>query len=578
MTLPLDIPITPVSRRAWFIGGILCLAWMGVMGRLCYLQWWLHPRLATAAQRQQYTSMEIPARAGDIVDRRGRLLATSMARPSLYLVPKKILDRKAYAESACTALSTTAAELEKFLNKHATKGFVWYERRITWERARAFRELKMPRETFGFQDEFLREYPYGDLACHVLGLRQLDNQPFGGLEAAMNDLLAGKPEVWHVQRDALGKVVEVFPNDEAEDDVNQGRTVTSTIDIVLQKQTEEVLDELMTKHAPKSACAIVMAPKTGDVLALASRPSYSYADLAHVPEGGWHNGGLTIQYEPGSTFKPFIVAMALQNGYITKDEMIDCERGAYRMGRRTLHDTHAYGLLSLTDVLVKSSNIGMSKIGEKMGNDALFDAITRFGFGRRTGIELTDELPGLVRPLEQWTSYSTGSVTMGQEISTTPLQILTGTCCLANGGRLIKPRIIRDDEHLPVSSQVVSPEIARWLIEGPMVEVVKRGTGKTAQLKDYTVFGKTGTAQKFDTETGQYSHSKMICSFVGGAPANDPQVCVIVTVDEPTKGGTAYGGVVAGPSCAKIIDRVLKTMKVVEKRDLASEESDTNHR
>ncbi len=573
MTTPSDKATFTMSRRGWLIGSLLCLAWGGVMGRLCYLQWWLHPRLAMAAHRQQFTTMEIPARAGDIVDRAGRLLATSMTRPSLYLVPKKIVDVDAFCEASAAHLNTTKTALIEFINAHRDKGFVWYERRMTREKADLFRSLKLPRETFGFQDEYLREYPYGNLACHVLGLRQLDNQAFGGLEASMNSELAGRPEIWRVQRDALGKVVEVFPMEE--DETSQGATVRSTIDIVLQKQTEEILDELIEKHAPKGACAIVMDPKTGDVLAMASRPAFSYSDLTHVPEGAWHNVGITIQYEPGSTFKPFIVASALQEGVITIDEEINCERGAYRMGRRVLHDTHGYGVLSLTDVLVKSSNIGMAKIGEKLGNDELFDAVTRFGFGRRTGIELTGELSGTVRPLAQWTSYSTGSVTMGQEISTTPLQVLNGTCCLANGGKLIKPRIVKGDD-VPISSQVVSPEVAKWLIEGPMTEVVQRGTGKTAKLKDYTVFGKTGTAQKFDAANGQYSHTKMICSFVGGAPANEPRVCVIVTVDEPTKGGSFYGGVVAAPFCAKIIDRTLKTLKVVEKRDLAGEATKRN--
>jgi cell division protein FtsI/penicillin-binding protein 2 len=242
------------------------------------------------------------------------------------------------------------------------------------------------------------------------------------------------------------------------------------------------------------------------------------------------------------------------------------------MGRRVLHDHHAYGTLSVADILIHSSNIGMAKIGERLTNAGLYEAAASFGFGRRTGIGLPGELPGMLRPLNQWNDYSTGSVPMGQEIAATPLQVITAHAALANGGRLISPRLVMNETQQaagPAAARVVSPAsasvvsqvvdrtIAEWLVRGPLTDVVRRGTGKRARLQEWQVFGKTGTAQKIDLKSGGYSAEAHVGSFLCGAPADDPRVLVLVVVDEPTAGASYFGGTVAAPSAARILEKSL---------------------
>ncbi|HUG91633.1 MAG TPA: penicillin-binding protein 2, partial [Planctomycetaceae bacterium] len=366
-----------------------------------------------------------------------------------------------------------------------------------------------------------------------------------------------------------------------------GDSLMLTLDTVLQLLVEDELDRLFDEWKPNGACVTVMDPATAEVLAMASRPAFDPNDPSRVPAAAWKNLNLASMYEPGSTFKPFVVAWAMERGLLRADEQFDCERGAWRMGRRVLHDHHPYGVLSVTDILVKSSNIGMAKIGQRLGNGGLYDATIAFGFGRRTGIELPGELHGLVRPLPQWTSYSIGSIPMGQELAVTPLQLLTAHAALANGGTLVRPRIVvhrgrspaQDVARLPterlpalsitgpgpddaaptaVVSRTVSPQVASWLVREPMQEVVRRGTGRNAQIADSAVFGKTGTAQKTDPDSGAYSPTGHVCSFIGGAPPENPRVLVLVVVDEPTVAGDHSGGTVAAPAAGRILENVLR--------------------
>ena len=347
-----------------------------------------------------------------------------------------------------------------------------------------------------------------------------------------------------------------------------GQTVVSTLDLLTQIETERQLDRLMDEWKPIGACAIVMAPRSGEILAMASRPGFDPNALAAVPEAAWKNLAVSAMFEPGSTFKPFIVGWAIQNNVLRIDEMIDCSSGVYRMGPRVLHDHHSYGALSVEDVLVKSSNIGMAKIGERIGIQSLYEATRAFGFGRRTGIELPGEVSGLLRPVALWNVYSLGSIPMGQEVAVTPLQLITAHAALANGGRLVRPHLLKKmdeaDQVRTSGPRVVSPaadvqseplnsDIAEWLVRGPMRQVVERGTGKSAKVPGMSMFGKTGTAQKLDLLTGTYSDKAWVVSFICGAPAEDPEVLVLVMVDEPTTPGTHYGGTVAAPTAARIL-------------------------
>jgi cell division protein FtsI/penicillin-binding protein 2 len=339
---------------------------------------------------------------------------------------------------------------------------------------------------------------------------------------------------------------------------------------VLQVYAERALDSVVAQWKPLSACAIVLDPKTGDVLAMASRPTFDPNHAAEASPEAWKNRSIADMYEPGSTFKPFVVAWGLAQGSIRHDEVFNCENGEYRMGSRVLHDHHKYGSLSVVDILVKSSNIGMAKIGQRMGNARLCQAALAFGFGARSGIELPGELSGRVRPLKQWNSYSTGSVPMGQEIAATPLQIVAAYGALANGGTLMTPRLVvrESDRGGSAGAEIVSPVVERgiadWVRREALSAVVSRGTGKKAAISGYEIFGKTGTAQKLDPSTGLYSRELHVSSFVCGAPVDDPKVLVMISVDQPSVSlnGEHFGGSVAAPAAGELLFHALQRLKV----------------
>lgn len=673
-----------LAWRTRLLLALICGVWIVLALRLVELQWIHRQQFAEQVEGQSVHLEEVAARPGDIFDREGRVLATSIAAKSLFVVPSQICKQPRQWElirAIAEAAEQDADQLQARIAQHSQKHFLWVRRRIT-DRDMLARllSIKLPKSEsplLGFRDEYLRQYPQGALAAHVLGGRDVDGVGRGGIEQSLDSRLAGKPGYRQLTLDSRQRVIKV--ETEIDRAPEHGRSVTLTLDTVIQLHVEEELDRVMDRWRAKHAAAIVLDPKTGEVLAMASRPTYDPNDLAHVDVEAWKNQALAAMYEPGSTFKPMIVGWGLEHGFLRRDESFHCENGEYRMGSRILHDHHPYGVLSLTDVLVKSSNIGMAKIGQRMGNEALFQAAVAFGFGRRTGIELPGELSGMLHPLNRWTSYSTGSIPMGQEIAVTPIQLIAAHAALANDGLLISPRLVRSehthptgrpwaekpqdqertagkgsllrqiafqtaagsrrirqfgtrapraeqppsaeaetsssmqppqrrslnsqspleaesfddrfdtsddrmpipDEELlpddqveavplltdsplaaPVVSETISPEVSRWLVETVMSDVVKRGTGRKARLDDYTVFGKTGTAQKRDPRTGKYSNRLHVSSFVGGAPAANPRVVVLVMVDEPTGSGEHFGGDIAAPPAREIIHKSLRQLGV----------------
>ncbi len=591
----------------------VCGVWLVLAGRMIHLQLLSRQRFAQQVDQQSTFLEEIAARPGDIYDREGRVLATTVAAKSFFLVPSQLVQQDKqfeFVRRVAEAVGHDADQLQARIAARPDQHFLWVRRRIVdADVIDKLAKLKLPFELGGFREEFLRQYPQGHIAAHVIGGRDIDGVGQGGIEQTLNDQIAGRSGHRRLVLDSRRRVVDMQTDiDEAP---RHGQSVTLTIDTVIQLHAEQELDRVMEKWQAKHAAAIVLDPQTGEVLAMASRPTYDPNDLAHVDPEAWKNQALAAIYEPGSTFKPFIVCWGVQNGFIKPDESFHCENGEYRMRHgRVLHDHHKYGLLSLTDVLVKSSNIGMAKIGEKMGNAELYRATVLFGFGRRTGIELPGELSGMLHPLKKWTSFSTGSIPMGQELAVTPLQLLAAHGALANHGTLISPRVVRSESARPkgrpwaerpepdqrsadapswlrpisqtvevvedddrvddnsgppmstIVSETVRPEIARWMVEEVMTDVVKRGTGRKAKLSDYTVFGKTGTAQKRDPATGLYSNQLHVSSFVGGAPASNPRVLVLVMVDEPATTGEHFGGDIAAPPAREILQKALTQLGV----------------
>jgi cell division protein FtsI (penicillin-binding protein 3) len=571
----------PRNWRSAVLVVVVTVVWVVLAGRLLQLQWLGRDEFVQRANRQQTVRQRIPARPGEIVDRHNRLLATTVTTHSLYVVPNRIPNAWNLALAVGQSLQMDPDELFERIAARREKSFLWVKRRLSDEEVQRIRELDLPVETWGFREEYARRYPQGALAAHVLGLRDIDGAGRGGIEQTLDPMLRGRDGYRILVRDARGRVLEV--RQEAAETPRRGRTVVLTIDAVIQLYAERELDGVMSQWKPQRACAVVLDPKNGEILAMASRPTFDPNRPGDAPDDAWKNLAVSAIFEPGSTFKPFIVASALEQECIALDEQFDCEQGAYRMGRRVLHDTHPYGRLSVTDVLVKSSNIGMAKIGERLTNEGLYDSAILFGFGRRTGIELPGELRGIVRPLRDWNLYSTGSVPMGQEIAVTPLQLISAHAALANGGQLVSPHLLLattdglsppqsgnfDRSHPILVSKTVSPEVANWLVEGPMTEVVRRGTGRHARLDDYEVFGKTGTAQKPDPETGKYSSQLHVSSFLCGAPAEDPRVLVLILVDEPTVGSTHYGGTIAAPAAASLLRKSLIYLRVPTKNSPA---------
>ncbi len=551
------------TRRRAAAGAFVIFGLFGILiARLTSLHLTNGAELQRMASRQRVVREEVLPRPGDIVDRKGRLLATSIEVRSLFIAPKKLKQPRETADTLANILQLNPTTLWQRVEANADKGFLWVKRRVSDEEANQVRALKLPTDSWGFRTEYRRFYPQPGCAPQVVGLRDIDGNGRGGIEASRDSLLRGATGKRELLQDARGHVLQVLTD--AGHPVRHGETVTLTLDAYLQLHAEKVLDEVLAEWKPKTACALVLDPENGDILAMASRPTYNPEHPELAPPDGWTNRAINDQYEPGSTFKPVVVAWAIDHGLITQDEVFHCENGEWRMGGRVLHDHHRYGPLNVADILAKSSNIGMAKIGERLTNARLYDAAMAFGFGRRTGVELPGESTGIVWPLRKWTRYSTGSVPMGQELTATPLQMATAFAVFANGGRLVSPHIIQhgpeSSGQAPVVTQVIPPETAEWLRRGPLVDVVSKGTGKKAAIPGYEVFGKTGTAQKVDPQTGQYSRALHVSSFVCGAPADKPRAIVLVSVDEPsvTVNGEHFGGSVAAPAAGHLLRRVLE--------------------
>lgn len=563
-------------RRARLVVTVVGLGWMILAARLVQLQWLERDELSSRAAQQRTLIEEVPPRPGDVLDRQGRLLATSVQARSMYLVPKRIAQPEKVAEDVGAALGLPADSLRERLKSQPDRQFLWVKRRLTEDEADKIRQLGLRADSWGFRDEYLREYPQGAIAAQALGLRDIDGAGRGGIEEACDMQLRGKTGKRLLARDARGRVLDVLSD--VDEPPQPGSSIRLTLDIVVQLFAERELDQVMANWKPESCCAVAMLAKTGDILAMASRPTFdpNQPELASLE--AWKNRTIADIYEPGSTFKPFVVAYGLDQGVLKPEDVFHCENGEYHMGRRVLHDHHPYGKLSLTDVLVKSSNIGMAKVGERMENARLHEAAELFGFGRRTGIELPGELAGILRPLKQWTSYSTGSVPMGHEIAATPLQLITAHAALANRGKLVTPRLVyrQDSDATQISAlthDTVREETAKWVIEHPMAEVVSRGTGKRARLPGYHVFGKTGTAQCLSPDGG-YVTGKYVSSFLCGAPVEDPQVLVLVVVNQASVGSEAFGGKVAAPAAANILRQALVYLRVSPDADLMRHAAD----
>jgi cell division protein FtsI/penicillin-binding protein 2 len=425
-------------------------------------------------------------------------------------------------------------------------------------------------------DDQLRTYPNRTLAAHVLGYvgvgeadspkgKVVELEGKDGIEMALNDALRGVIG-WRNTEVARKREIVAFRDQDVE--ALPGRTVVLTIDAGVQHIVETELAEAMQKHTPISVSSVVVRPRTGEILAMATLPNFDPNDLDHsVPEGR-RNRVITDTAEPGSTFKIVVISGALNDGITSLEEKFDCENGVFVYAGKRLHDHEHYGVLSVEEIITHSSNIGAAKVGIKMGCDRLYSYMRSFGFGGKTGIPLIGEVSGTVHPVNRWTKLSISRIPMGHEVAVTPLQMVMAMSAVANGGHVMRPMLVDrlEDEngHVLVKNypqqvrQAVNEQAAKLMVTALKTVVATNGTGKKAMLEHYTVAGKTGTAQKL--VGGVYRRDKHFSSFIGFFPADNPQVCVAVFLDEPKNG--YYGGEAAAPIFHDIAERIAQYLAI----------------
>ena len=546
--------------------GVACFlgVWMLVIGvRLVYLQTTQHEWLTLRARTQQQDAVETSPIRGLVLDRHGNELARSIDTESFWAVPREIKNVEEVASRLAPLAEIDAGILAARLKEaqSVNRKFAWIARKLDSERAEKIRALNLT--GVYMLKEPKRHYPNGALAAHVLGFVGLDEVGLAGIERAFDKQIRGEAGKVTIDMDAHGR-----PFGSVEAPARRGETVMLTIDRLVQYKTEQALISAVEKSRAKSGTAIVLDPHTGEILALANAPTFDPNDPRAATEQQRINEALQNIYEPGSTFKIIAYSAAIERGLAKPEDRIDCQMGGITIAGRLIRDHHAFGSLTLTEALAKSSNVAAIKLGLRVGDDSMFDYMTRFGFGSKTGVELPGETDGLLRKVSRWQPSSIGSLAIGQEVGVTPLQMAAAFGTLANDGLRISPHLVREvraaDGTLvynaaPEERRVVSRETAQSL-RGMLEQVTLNGTAKLAQLDGYTAAGKTGTAQKIDPKTRAYSQTKFIGSFVGFAPVENPAVVIIVVIDEPV--GGYHGGEVAAPVFREIAEQILPALNV----------------
>ena len=550
------------SRTLIFAACLAC-AFVVLLARLTYLQIWKHDEYSRLAENQHAKTVPLRPKRGPILDRNGQPLAVSSRADTLYVTPAKVEDAPRLAARLAPILGEPAREVLRKLT--VTRKFAPVRRRLPPDVARAVRELRDPSLTL--VEDSLRLYPNRELAAQLVGFEGAEGKGLAGMEQAWDAHLAGVEGRAVVERDALGREVTGAPIVLKPSVAGQG--IVLTIDATIQYLAEKEVDAAWRRTRAKSAMAVAMDPRTGEILAMAIRPTYNPNAFGSATDDDRRARAVTDPFEPGSTFKVIMAASALEEGVIHPTDRIYGENGAITVANATIHDWKRYGWLTFTEVLQNSSNVGSIKVGLMLGKERYYKYITGFGFGAPTNLGLPGESRGQLRPPGQWSGLSLATMSIGQEISVTAVQMVAAFSAVANGGRLMQPQIIRavlDGQGREVRSfepiavrQVISPDTARTLTE-MMVNVVRNGTGHNAAIPGYDVAGKTGTAQKMDPATKRYSRAPGVLSFVGFVPADDPRLAMIVLLDEPKN--EKWGSEAAAPIFSAIGRETLRYLNV----------------
>jgi cell division protein FtsI (penicillin-binding protein 3) len=556
------------TRRYKFRIGVISLIFtvilIIVLARVIYIHVCFHKNATWLANRQHLVRIELEPERGAILDRNNRELAVSLKVDSVYAVARDVKDKQGTARQLAAILPRDESFLYERLSRD--KQFVWLARKITEKQSEQVKKLRL--KGIYLVDETKRFYPHGNLASQVIGFAGIDNIGLEGVEAFYNKFMMGKPGYKIIVRDAKGREIHAFGNTHVPP--TDGYSVVSTIDEVIQHITENALKKAFDKHKAKSAIAIVMDPYNGDVLALAVLPSFNLNEFSTASYDHRRNRAIADYHEPGSVFKVITAAACIDSNKVSFDDNFFCENGSWNIAGRTLRDHQGHGNLSFEEIIIKSSNIGTVKAAMKLGEKDLYKYIREFGFGESTGIGLAGEINGMLRPLNQWTKGSIAAIPMGHEIGVTVVQLGCGVSAIANGGMLIKPRIVSRiidsnnetiKEFKPAQLKRVISEDTSRQVKNAMQAVIETGTGKRARLRNFLAGGKTGTAQKIEP-SGRYSRRDYVASFVGFAPMEKPAVTVCIMIDTPRHG--YYGGTVAAPVFKDICDATLRYLGIMQ--------------
>ena len=550
-----------LNSRLMVAAGLLVLWALGIEVRLVVLQVVQYPELVARAERQQMSTVVAPAKRGEIFDRNGRLLAYSVDADTIYAVPTEITDAAKTAAALCAALEDCTRKSREELRDRLSqsRSFVFVRRRASPMQAKRVAALGL--DGVAFRKESKRYYPNRELAAHLLGYVGVDNVGLSGLEATYDKTVRGREGKLLVQTDARRHVFSRL-----ERSPTAGASIELTIDEHLQYIAEREVRAGVEAARADGGTAVIMDPYTGEILAMASWPTFNPNDYSDAPENARRNRAVQDLYEPGSTFKLVTASAAIEEKVVTPDEIIDVSAGNIRFGNRVIDDMHRNGPLTFTDVIVKSSNVGAIKVGLKLGAERMGLYIRRFGFGRPTSPDFPGESPGIVWEPSKLNDGALASVSMGYQVGVTPLQMAAAASVIANGGTLFEPHVVRTIVNGGIRTFVEPKPVRRAILAETaatltdiMEKVVREGTARGAQLVSYGVAGKTGTADKL--VNGRYSPYQQNVSFVGFVPSRKPALTIIVMVDSPRVGGDT-GSAIAVPIFKRIADASLRQLGV----------------
>jgi len=555
------------KMRILLVGLFFCGAFAAIITKAVHLQVYRSQWLSQIATGQYEKLLTTSGQRGIIYDRNMREMAVSVNVTSIAAYPSRIKDVAATARPLARILKLDAGAVKKRLA--AGKSFVWIKRKTTAKETSQVKELDLP--GIDFVQEYNRYYPNTTLAAQALGFTGLDGEGLEGIEFYYNRQLTGADKNFTVFKDALGNG---FSPESRELVTDKGHNLVLTIDGTIQYITENALQQAIGQYSAVSALAIVMQPQTGALLAIAHYPTINPNSYLDFDRFRWRNRAITDPFEPGSTFKIFSAAAALEYGNIKPDDIFFCENGAYKIGKNVVHDVRRHGWLSLQQIIKFSSNIGAVKVGEKVGAKKLYQTFRNFGFGEKTGIDCPGETTGSLSHYSSWSDIDVGAISFGHGLSVSAVQLITAVSAIANDGILMKPYIVEEvTDQNGLSVKKFEPQVVRRAVSARTAEIVKKilktvitegGTGVNAALDGYSVCGKTGTARKLD-ENGKYSDSKHIASFVGFTPADHPQIAILVVIDEPKE--IYYGGAVAAPVFKDIAQQTLNYLNVAPESD-----------